>query len=124
MPVEISVSTIPTSMNLGKRYLIVPAKSSIGEVGSNFPLMTNNSLRCGHRVERSYRTSSAFVHVLVVSDPSKSARRMSFEKLNVTFSKCGDGTGRRMVWTSAKKHTGCVNLISTCLKAVKPVREV
>lgn len=95
--VEISVSTIPTSMNLGKGHLIVPTKSSIGEAGSNFPLMTNSNLCRGHRVERSDKTSSAFVHVLAVSGPSRSARRMSCEKWNVTLSKWGDGTGRRMV---------------------------
>ena len=85
--VETSVSTIPTSMNLGKRLLIVPTKSSIGEVESNFPLMTNSSLRRGHLVERSYNTSSALIHALAVSGPDKSASRMSCEKLNVTLSR-------------------------------------
>lgn len=122
--VDTSLSTIPTSMNLGKRLLIVPTKSLIGEVESNFPLMTNNSLRCGHRVERSYNTSSAFIHVLTVSGPSKSTCRISWEKLNVTLSRWGEGTGRRIVWTSAKKQMGCVSPISTCLKAVNRTREV
>ena len=111
-------------MNLGNKLPIVPAKSSIGELGSNFPLMTNNNLRCSRRVESSYKTSSAFVHVLVVSGSSKSARRILCEKLNVTLSKRGEGTCRSTVWTSAKKHAGCANLISACLNAVKPTREV
>lgn len=87
MSVETSVSTIPTSMNLGKRLLIVPTKSSIGEVESNFPLMTNNSLRCGNLAERSYKTSSAFLHALIVSAPAKSASRMACKKRNVTLSR-------------------------------------
>jgi hypothetical protein len=122
--VESSVSTVPTSMNFGKRLFIVPTKSSIGELESNFPLITNNNLRCDDRVERSYNTSSAFTHVSAVSGSSKSVRRIALEKLNVTLSRWGDGIGRRIVWTSAKKYLGCASCISTCLKAVKSVREV
>ena len=87
MSVETSVSTLPLSMNLGKRLLIVQSKSSIGEFKSNFPLITNNNLRCGHRIERSYKTSSACAQAPTVSGSSKSVRAIFWEKLNVTLSK-------------------------------------